>query len=321
MERHKLRILISGLASYCLLELALPMSPWLIEYVLKTAWPVLGTAHVFSNGLAFSAILVPVVSLIRTDMAIRTRGLRRSESLATIRLLQGLLISFAIILYTMLLLIGSPVWPRSSQKLDSLSCYRFLFVGLFVAVTSGTAGQFLLATSSVERKVGTNQEVAVQPDMQPGSSANTGEGYPSCFISYSHKDENFARKLYADLQRNRVTCWYAPEDMKIGAKLERGIDEAIRRRDHLLIILSESSLASAWVESEVETALDEEKTRKRTVLFPVRIDNSVMESEVSWAKKLRGQRHIGDFTDWHDDLLYEKALKRLLRDLQPEDAV
>jgi TIR domain len=43
----------------------------------------------------------------------------------------------------------------------------------------------------------------------------------SCFISYSAKDEAFVRRLHADLQDKGVRCWFAPEDMKIGAKTPR----------------------------------------------------------------------------------------------------
>ena len=58
--------------------------------------------------------------------------------------------------------------------------------------------------------------------------------YYTCFISYSSKDEAFAKRLYADLQTNNVRCWFAPEDLKIGEHIERGIDEAIRLHDKLL---------------------------------------------------------------------------------------
>ncbi len=51
--------------------------------------------------------------------------------------------------------------------------------------------------------------------------------YNSCFISHSSKDASFARKLYDDLQNNGVRCWFAPEDIKIGNKVRRTIDESI----------------------------------------------------------------------------------------------
>src|SRR5205807_6700214 len=40
--------------------------------------------------------------------------------------------------------------------------------------------------------------------------------YYSCFISYSSKDDAFARRLHADLQSHNVRCWFAPEDLKWG---------------------------------------------------------------------------------------------------------
>jgi len=142
--------------------------------------------------------------------------------------------------------------------------------------------------------------------------------YYSCFISYSSQDEAFAQRLHADLQQKGVRCWFAPEDMKIGDKIRPTIDQSIRIHDKLLIILSENSLHSAWVESEVEKAFEEERKRKQTVLFPVRLDEAVMETEESWAAEIRRTRHIGDFSRWKDHDAYQAAFERLLRDLKAE---
>jgi predicted ATPase with chaperone activity len=83
--------------------------------------------------------------------------------------------------------------------------------------------------------------------------------------------------LHADLQNKGVRCWFAPEDMKIGDKLRQRIDEAIHVHERLLLILSENSVSSERVEKEVETAFEKEQRQKRTVLFPVRVDDAVME--------------------------------------------
>jgi uncharacterized protein YjbI with pentapeptide repeats len=93
----------------------------------------------------------------------------------------------------------------------------------------------------------------------------------SCFISYSSGDQEFADKLYADLQNEGVRCWFARHDVKGGKKLHEQIDEAIRRYERLLLILSLNSLSSAWVETEVRNALRRERTEKNRVLFPVRL--------------------------------------------------
>jgi hypothetical protein len=138
----------------------------------------------------------------------------------------------------------------------------------------------------------------------------------SCFISYSSQDEKFARRLHADLQDKGVRCWFAPEDLKWGAKILDTLDEAIRLRDKVLLILSEPSIASPWVEDEVTNAFAEERERKQTVLFPIRLDNAVMVADAAWARKLRDNRNIGDFRRWKRHDAYEKALERLLKDLK-----
>lgn len=103
--------------------------------------------------------------------------------------------------------------------------------------------------------------------------------------------------------------------MKIGDKTRRRIDESIRTYDKLLLILSENSIASDWVVYEAEQALEQEQKRGGTVLFPVRLDDSIMKAEDTWADHIR-DRHIGDFRNWKDHESYQKGLERLLRDLK-----
>jgi len=139
--------------------------------------------------------------------------------------------------------------------------------------------------------------------------------YYSCFISYSSRDQDFANRIHADLQSNGVRCWFAPHDMKIGGKLLDEIDSAIRLRDKVLLILSAHSIKSDWVEDEVTKAFEEERKRGQIVLFPVRLDDAVMDTSEAWAAKLRA-RHIGDFRRWKDHDSYKASFERVLRDLK-----
>ena len=141
----------------------------------------------------------------------------------------------------------------------------------------------------------------------------------SCFISYSNRDQSFADRLYTDLQNKGVRCWFAPEDIKIGDKFRNRIDESIRIYDKLLLVLSENSVSSQWVEKEVETAMGREREQNKTMLFPVRLDNSVNETKTGWPADVRRTRHIGDFTRWKDHDSYQKAFDRLLRDLKAKE--
>ncbi len=140
----------------------------------------------------------------------------------------------------------------------------------------------------------------------------------SCFISYSSKDQAFAERLHNDLQNKGVRVWFAPEDLKIGDKFRTRIEEAIRFYDKLLIVLSENSIQSQWVEKELETAFERERQQNRAVLFPIRLDDAVMKTDQAWAADVRRTRHIGDFSRWEDHDSYHTAFERLLRDLKAE---
>jgi hypothetical protein len=138
----------------------------------------------------------------------------------------------------------------------------------------------------------------------------------TCFISYSNKDQAFTERLYADLQSKGVRCWYAPEDLPIGEKLRIGIDDSIRKHDKLLLVLSKHSVESQWVEKEVETAFEQERLQNRMVLFPIRLDDTIMRIETGWAADIRRTRNIGDFRSWKKHDKYKKVFDRLLRDLK-----
>ncbi|HEX3071795.1 MAG TPA: toll/interleukin-1 receptor domain-containing protein, partial [Thermoanaerobaculia bacterium] len=122
--------------------------------------------------------------------------------------------------------------------------------------------------------------------------------YYSCFLSYSSKDDEFARRLYNDLQGKNVRTWFAPEELKIGDRFRSRIDESIRIHDKLVLILSANSVDSDWVETEVESALERERKEGKDVLFPIAIDDEGFTSQQPWAADIRRKRHIGDFRKW-----------------------
>jgi uncharacterized protein YjbI with pentapeptide repeats len=142
--------------------------------------------------------------------------------------------------------------------------------------------------------------------------------FNSCFISYSGRDEGFAKRLHRDLQGTGVRCWFAPEDMKIGDRIRNRIDDSIRLHDKLLLVLSAASVGSQWIEQEVETALEKEREQGYNVLSPVRLDDAVMSARSGWPALVKKTRHIGDFRRWSDPAEYRKAFERQLDDLRAE---
>jgi len=141
--------------------------------------------------------------------------------------------------------------------------------------------------------------------------------YHSCFISYASENLTFAKRLHADLQDRGVRCWFAPHDLVPGDHFREKIDQAIQVQDKLLLILSEASVQSDWVAYEVRKALNREVSQKRTILFPVRIDESIFASSELWARDLKEERHIGDFTQWEGSYeLYQERFAVLLTQLK-----
>jgi hypothetical protein len=136
----------------------------------------------------------------------------------------------------------------------------------------------------------------------------------SCFISYSNHDETFAKRLHSDLVDRNLRCWFAPKDLKPGEFFQERIEESIRDFDKLMIVLSEASVHSRWVEREVNAALEREDREKHPILFPIRIDDAVMEAPQPWVAHIRRTRHIGDFRG-----SYQQAFDQLLWDLKAPD--
>jgi uncharacterized protein YjbI with pentapeptide repeats len=148
----------------------------------------------------------------------------------------------------------------------------------------------------------------------------------SCFISYSTKDQEFADRLYADLQAKGVRCWFAPHDIRGGRKIHEQIDEAIRLHDKLLLILSEDSMSSDWVQSEIAKARKREEKEAKRMLFPVRLVpfDALQEWECfdadrgkDSAREIR-EYFIPDFSNWKDHDSYQKAFTKLVADLKAQ---
>jgi len=145
--------------------------------------------------------------------------------------------------------------------------------------------------------------------------------------SASGKDQEFADRLHEGLQNKGVRCWFAPHDVKAGEKLHEQIDAAIRLHDKLLLILSEHSMNSEWVKTEIAQARKREMKEGKRVLFPVRLvefetlrDWECFDSDTGKdsAREIR-EYFIPDFSNWKDHDSYQTAFQRLAKDLKARD--
>jgi uncharacterized protein YjbI with pentapeptide repeats len=148
----------------------------------------------------------------------------------------------------------------------------------------------------------------------------------SCFISYSAHDQDFADRLYADLQAKGVRCWFAPHHIQGGRKIHEQIDDAIRVYDKLLLILSDSSMNSNWVKTEIANARAREERQKRQMLFPITLvpyerikEWRLFDADIGIDSACEIREYfIPDFSQWKDHDSYQRAFERLLRDLKAE---
>ena len=150
--------------------------------------------------------------------------------------------------------------------------------------------------------------------------------YQSCFISYSSKDDEFARRLHERMRAAKLRVWFAPEDMQGGKKIIEQIDRAIQVNDRLLLVLSEESMKSGWVQREIKRARRTERVENRQKLFPIRLVSidrihdwrcDDADSGEDLAEKIR-EYHIPDFENWKVHDAFESAFADLLRDLQEQ---
>ena len=126
------------------------------------------------------------------------------------------------------------------------------------------------------------------------------------------------------MQQDHVRVWFAPEDMKGGQKIHEQLDAAIRLHDKLLLVVSEHSMNSEWVRTEIRKARKREVKEGKRVLFPIRLvpferlqEWEVPDSDTGkdMAVEVR-EYYVPDFTTWKDHDRFEAEYKKLLRDLQ-----
>lgn len=129
----------------------------------------------------------------------------------------------------------------------------------------------------------------------------------SVFISYSHKDNRFVKRLAANLRDAGHTVWIDEMELLVGDSLIEGICNAIGSVDFVATIISSTSLSSQWFKKELDLALNREIDEKRVVVLPILLD------DVELPGFIKGKY----YADFREENNYEEGLEQLLVRLGP----
>jgi TolB-like protein/tetratricopeptide (TPR) repeat protein len=94
-----------------------------------------------------------------------------------------------------------------------------------------------------------------------GERQTTGArtGTHDIFVSYASQDAAVANSIVENLERCGLRCWMAPRDVKPGAQYADAIVAAINEAEAIVLVLSQSAVASSHVAREVERAASKHK--------------------------------------------------------------
>src|SRR5882762_11805026 len=129
-----------------------------------------------------------------------------------------------------------------------------------------------------------------KPPTDPPVAVQVPNASIHVFISYASHDAAVARALVEALERHGVGCWIAPRDVKAGAQYADAIIRAISSAKVIVLVLSESAIASSHVSREIERA-----SSKKRPIIALRIDAAPLSpaleyflSESQWVEAQTG---------------------------------
>ncbi|MCP5528506.1 MAG: toll/interleukin-1 receptor domain-containing protein [Verrucomicrobiales bacterium] len=124
---------------------------------------------------------------------------------------------------------------------------------------------------------------------------------PAVFISYSHKDTEFADQLADALKKIDVEPIVDRLELKVGDDIRAAVDEMIDRSDYFLFVISKNSANSNWAKKEIEQA-----TKRDKRILPVVLDAEAIPEPLSGM-------YYADFTGD-----FEGGIAQLRKTFQPQ---
>jgi hypothetical protein len=195
------------------------------------------------------------------------------------------------------------------------------------------AGPLIIGIDTIYRSKGNIPETFLRGAGVPdnfityiGSLTEQAIEFYSCFISYSHADKSFARRLHDSLQGRGIRCWLDEHQLLPGDKIYTEVDRGIRLWDKVLLCCSKDALTSWWVDNEIKIAFEKEqhlwREREQEVLalIPLNLDDYLFSGK--WQSGLATEvkaRLAANFCGWeYDNKKFEEQFERLVRALRTD---
>ena len=128
------------------------------------------------------------------------------------------------------------------------------------------------------------------------------------FISYSSQDSAFVQRLTQDLERADIGIWIDRRQLAVGDSIVEGVARGLAESSDLVVVLSQASRESRWVQTELNAGLMQALSGKDIRVLPVLIADVPPPVLVS---------HLA-FADFRRD--YQQGLRELLDALRASRA-
>lgn len=164
-------------------------------------------------------------------------------------------------------------------------------------LNAGWDSDALLPTSSVE------------PSPDDGMRAGRTRSRVKVFLSHSSADKSLARRLARDLQAANAEVWLDQWQIGVGEAFEQRIQQGLDETDFVLVLLTQASIASEWVDQEWRDKIEHEARTRRVAILPVRAETCEIpdflaqrsHADISGGSYLPGFRHLLDLLRHHGD--------------------
>ena len=93
------------------------------------------------------------------------------------------------------------------------------------------------------------------------------------FVSHASGDKAFVDRLVADLAARGIPVWYDKLDLRLGESIPGAINAGLADSKYFAIVLSKASVASKWVQEELNAALMTQVAKGGTFILPLLLED------------------------------------------------